>query len=170
MRLALICPPFPSRVQVFGTLARALQSRGHEAVLILQEGAEAFLSSHARYVLVPPPPGLTTQVLLQRAARPGGVFGVLRTVAAVLRRPTTCAGICRRSCFVKGLTLSSPTRWSLPEGWSPAIFGFRTFPLRAPCLWNGMRGSHRHISIGPTRRTNRELGETAAGRWFRDCS
>ena len=81
MRLALICPPFPSHVQVFGTLACALQSRGHEAILILQEGAEAFLSSHARYVLVPPPPGLTTQVLLQRAARPGGLFGVLRTVA-----------------------------------------------------------------------------------------
>ncbi|MBI1622375.1 glycosyltransferase [Aquamicrobium zhengzhouense] len=81
MRIALICPPYPSHVQVFSVLASALQERGHEAVLVLQEGAEAFAAGKVRCVLIPPASGRTTEQLLRRAARPGSILGVLKTVA-----------------------------------------------------------------------------------------
>lgn len=91
MRLALICPPYPSHVQVFEVLASALRSRGHEAVLILQEGAEAFLSKDVPYELFPPPHGRSTPQIIQQAANPRGLFGVLRTVAnAAAATDTLC--------------------------------------------------------------------------------
>ncbi|WP_188052175.1 glycosyltransferase [Aureimonas fodinaquatilis] len=81
MRLALICPPFPSHVQVFEVLASALVGRGHEAILILQEGAQAFLSGDASYELIPPPAGSSTEQVIRQAAGASGLLGVLRTVA-----------------------------------------------------------------------------------------
>lgn len=81
MHLALLCPPFPSHVQVFGTLAAALMRRGHQATVVVQEGAETFLPKGVPHVLIPAPDGRSTRALIDQAARPEGILGVLRTVA-----------------------------------------------------------------------------------------
>ena len=77
---ALICPPFYSHIRVFEALAEVLTARGHRTTFLLNAGAESLLSSGG-------PPACTVggagdlAAITQRAARPDGPLGILRTVA-----------------------------------------------------------------------------------------
>lgn len=77
---ALFCPPFYSHIRVLEALAAALGRRGHRATFVLNAGGRRLVAA----------PGLPVEevagrldldAVIRRAARPNGVFGVLRTVS-----------------------------------------------------------------------------------------
>jgi zeaxanthin glucosyltransferase len=81
---ALICPPFYSHVRVFEALAGALAARGHRATFVLNAGGERLLAQGGPGV-VTTGPGENLDQIIQRAARPNGPLGILRTVADTAR-------------------------------------------------------------------------------------
>jgi len=81
---AVIAPPFPSHVRALEALASELLSRGHRVSWLQQADVGALLTDR-RIRFVPlgaksHPPG-TLQQMIERAARPGGPWGIARVVA-----------------------------------------------------------------------------------------
>jgi zeaxanthin glucosyltransferase len=88
MRFAAIAPPFPSHLRSFEAIAERLNARGHRVTFVHHADAGRFirgdaLKFHAVHGGRHPPGTLTA--MLAGAARPGGVFGVLRTVRDMAR-------------------------------------------------------------------------------------
>ena len=81
---AFFCLPFYSHLRVFETLAVALVARGHRVTLLVNEGAANFVADRTLSVVeiaAQPGKGRDPAAIIDRAARPNGFFGILRTVA-----------------------------------------------------------------------------------------
>lgn len=94
---ALFCPPFYSHIRVLETLAAALGRRGHRATFVLNAGGRRLVAAPGLAVEeVPRRPEeakLDLAAVIRRAARPNGVFGVLRTVSdTAALTDALCAG------------------------------------------------------------------------------
>jgi zeaxanthin glucosyltransferase len=88
MHFAAIAPPFPSHLRSFEAIADRLAARGHRVTLVHHADAGRLIRGNAlrfhALEAVTQPPGSVTAMLV-RAARPGGLFGVLRTVRDMAR-------------------------------------------------------------------------------------
>ena len=83
MHFAAIAPPFPSHVRSFEAIAERLAERGHRVTFVHHRDAAQLIRGAALgfrgIEAIAHPPGSIT-AMLKRAASPGGLFGVLRTV------------------------------------------------------------------------------------------
>ncbi|MCO5734756.1 glycosyltransferase [Rhizobium sp. SSA_523] len=80
MHFALICPPFKSHIAVFEALAAELLHRGHRVTFLVNAGAEHEIAGH---FAVQPVEGTDRDQMariIERASKPGGPVGILRTV------------------------------------------------------------------------------------------
>lgn len=83
---ALICPPFYSHIKVFEALGEALRRRGHTATFVLNDGGAAMASQGEIAVrTVPAGSAGDLGLILSRASRASGPFGILRTVSDTAR-------------------------------------------------------------------------------------
>jgi zeaxanthin glucosyltransferase len=83
MHFAAFSPPFPSHLRSFEAIAQRLNERGHRVTYIHQRDAGRLIRGHAlefRGVRTSTHASGTLEAVLERAAHPGGVFGVLRVV------------------------------------------------------------------------------------------
>jgi len=79
--IALICPAFFSHLRAFEALGEALRAVGHEVTFLLPAGASAMVRRPGLAVAeVPLAAGYDPGAVIRRAARPRGLFGILRTV------------------------------------------------------------------------------------------
>ncbi|RVJ83437.1 glycosyltransferase [Sinorhizobium medicae] len=80
LHLALICPPFKSHIAVFETLGAELVRRGHRVTFILNAGAERYITGGFDVCAVEGTDARQMERVINRASRPSGLLGVLRTV------------------------------------------------------------------------------------------
>lgn len=81
-RIAFICPAFFSHLRAFEALGESLRRLGHEMTFLLPAGAGAMIQMPGFTVAeIPLAEGYKPATVIARAARPPGVFGILRTVA-----------------------------------------------------------------------------------------
>ncbi|MGI4777135.1 MAG: glycosyltransferase [Janthinobacterium lividum] len=86
MRFAVLSPPFPSHAAAMEALTSVLIDRGHEVLWVQQADVRTQLKDpRIRFVAVGARthPAGTLSDLLERAARPRGVFGLLRVIRDV---------------------------------------------------------------------------------------
>ena len=85
-RFAVLCPPFPSHAAALEALATVLVDRGHEVVWIHRSDVRRQLTDpRIRFVAVGAAryPDGSLSAMLERAARPGGPFGLRRVIRDV---------------------------------------------------------------------------------------
>ncbi|WP_220326466.1 glycosyltransferase [Rhizobium wenxiniae] len=80
LHLALISPPFKSHIAVFETVGAELVRRGHSVTFVLNAGAERYVAEEHRVCAVEGTDAREMERVIDRASRPSGLFGVLRTV------------------------------------------------------------------------------------------
>lgn len=80
MHFALICPPFKSHIAVFETVGAELVRRGHRVTFVLNAGAERYVTEGGRVCAVEGTDAREIERVIDRASRPSGILGVLRTV------------------------------------------------------------------------------------------
>ena len=80
MHFALVSPPFKSHIAVFETLAGELVCRGHRVTILVNGGAEHYVSAGFSTLAVEGTDRSRIEAIINRASRPGGPFGILRTV------------------------------------------------------------------------------------------
>ena len=93
---AFFCLPFYSHLRIFEALARTLRKRGHRVTLLVNAGAGRLVADAGlSRVEMPSRSGdrHDLETVIERAARPNGPFGILRTVAdTVALSESFCAG------------------------------------------------------------------------------
>lgn len=80
LHLALISPPFKSHIAVFEAVGAELVRRGHSVTFVLNAGAERYVAEEHRVCAVKGTDAREMERVIDRASRPSGLFGVLRTV------------------------------------------------------------------------------------------
>lgn len=81
-RVAFICPAFFSHMRAFEALGESLRHMGHEITFLLPTGASAMVRMPGFAIAeIPSAEGYEPETVIARAARPRGIFGILRTVA-----------------------------------------------------------------------------------------
>ncbi len=80
MHFALICPPFKSHISVFETVGAELVRRGHRVTFVVNAGAERYVKEGFDIRAVEGTDTRQMERVIDRASRPSGLFGVLRTV------------------------------------------------------------------------------------------
>jgi len=80
LHLALICPLFKSHIAVFETVGAELVRRGHRVTFVLNAGAERYVTEGFDVCAVEGTDARQMERVIDRASRPSGLLGVLRTV------------------------------------------------------------------------------------------
>jgi zeaxanthin glucosyltransferase len=80
LHFAVICPPFKSHIAVFETVGAELVRRGHSVTFVLNAGAEQYVTEGQCVCAVQGTDARQMERVIERASRPSGLFGILRTV------------------------------------------------------------------------------------------
>jgi zeaxanthin glucosyltransferase len=80
LHFAIICPPFKSHIAVFEAIGEELGRRGHRISFLVNKGAEQYVSAGLNVQPVEGTDERRLNAVIDRASRPSGLLGILRTV------------------------------------------------------------------------------------------